>query len=191
MSYLNNPAVSNRMATPISVETEDATLEADEKVSAKLTQLTNFIKDHFVNGGKLGVSFAIAATRIAHGYAQATTDALTARLPEMQKHMGELPSALRAAIVTGGDIETRDFLRSQISALSQDASLAARTGALWGATGLAYAALPLTVAAGYALGATLGEERANQMIMEAMDNNDNETMEATIASQPEPAAVDG
>ncbi len=186
MSYLNNPAVSNRIAAPIQVENENAPLEADPQVSAKLTQLTDFINDHFVNGGKLGVSFAIAATRIAHGYAQATSDALTARLPEMQKHVADLPSAVRAAVVTGGETEMRAILRSQLSALSQDASFAARTGALWGATGLAYAALPLTVAAGYALGAALGEERANHMIMEAMDNNDDAAMNNAAASQPEP-----
>ena len=191
MAYLNNRAAANRIAHPTQAAPAIPKQSTAACIGNKLTQLTAFIEDHFVNGGKLGVSFAVAATRIAYGYAQTTTDALSARLPEIQKHIEGLPTAMRAAIVTGGDAETREILRAHIAGLSQDASLAARVGALWGVTGLAYAALPLTVSAGYTLGATLGEERANHMIMEAMDNNADSQAAALPPSEVDLASIDG
>lgn len=153
--------------TPVIIDV--APTELNNTINDKLSQITTFVKDHFIDGGKLGASFAIAATRIAHGYAQATTEVLTSRLPEIQSHISALPGALRAAVNSGGGRTDIDEIRTQLGELSGDASLAARTGAMWGVAGLAYASLPLTLSAGYLLGASLGEQRLNTMIMNAMD----------------------
>lgn len=151
---------------PVGTQAQNDVVTVPQSETPELALVT-FLKDHFVYGGFLGGKVAYKTSRIVQGSADQTKNQLVASLPNVARHLQELPNTLRALL--SDDPFTMARVEENLNDISSDLAAAASTGVMLGLARLMQAALPFAVAAGYVVGAAVGEGRLQTLVSYARE----------------------